>query len=38
VIVVMFWVYYAALIFVIGGELAQVYEHRHLRRTAKVKR
>jgi membrane protein len=37
VIVVMFWVYYAALIFVIGGELSQVYEHRYLERTAKAK-
>jgi membrane protein len=35
VIVVMFWVYYAALIFVIGGEFSQVYEHRHLERMAK---
>ncbi len=34
VIVAMFWVYYAALIFVIGGEFSQVYEERHLRRTA----
>lgn len=34
VIVVMFWVYYAALIFVIGGEFSQVYEHRHLERLA----
>ena len=33
VIVVMFWVYYAALIFVLGGEFSQVYEHRHLKRT-----
>jgi membrane protein len=32
VIVVMFWVYYAALIFVLGGELSQVYEHRHMQR------
>jgi membrane protein len=31
VIVVMFWVYYAALIFVLGGEFSQVYEHRHLK-------
>ena len=37
VIVVMFWVYYAALIFVIGGELSQVYELRHLARMAKKK-
>jgi len=34
VIVVMFWVYYAALIFVLGGEFSQVYEHRHLKRLA----
>jgi membrane protein len=34
VIVAMFWVYYAALIFVIGGEFSQVYEERHLQRTA----
>jgi membrane protein len=37
VIVVMFWVYYAALIFVIGGEVSQVYENRHLARMAKAK-
>lgn len=34
VIVVMFWVYYAALIFVLGGEFSQVYEQRHLERLA----
>ena len=28
VIVVVFWVYYAALIFVIGGEVSQVHEAR----------
>jgi membrane protein len=38
VIVVMFWVYYAALIFVLGGEFSQVYEHRHLKRHASGKR
>ena len=38
VIVVMFWVYYAALIFVLGGEFSQVYEHRHLKRLASEKR
>jgi membrane protein len=38
VIVVMFWVYYAALIFVIGGEFSQVYEHRHLQRRSKASR
>jgi membrane protein len=37
VIVVMFWVYYAALIFVLGGEVSQVYEHRHLLRLASGK-
>jgi membrane protein len=34
VIIVMFWVYYAALVFVFGGEVSQVYEHRHLQRLA----
>lgn len=38
VIVVMFWVYYAALIFVVGGEFSQVYEHRHLKRLELDKR
>jgi membrane protein len=38
VIVVMFWVYYAALIFVLGGEVSQVYEARHLLRAAKAAR
>lgn len=38
VIVVMFWVYYAALMFVLGGEISQVYEHRHLERLAGAKR
>lgn len=38
VIVVMFWVYYAALIFVIGGEFSQVYENRHLQRLATANR
>ncbi len=37
VIVVMFWVYYAALIFVIGGEFSQVYEQRYLQRMTKAK-
>ncbi len=32
VIVVVFWVYYAALTFVVGGEISQVYEHRYLER------
>ena len=34
VIVAMFWVYCAALIFVLSGEFSQVYEERHLQRTA----
>ncbi len=38
VIVVMFWVYYAALIFVLGGEFSQIYEERHLLRLEKGKR
>ena len=37
-IVVIFWVYYAALIFVFGGEFSQVYEQRHLERVARGKR
>ncbi|HUO51166.1 MAG TPA: YihY/virulence factor BrkB family protein [Gemmatimonadaceae bacterium] len=28
VVVVVFWVYYAALIFLLGGEVGQAYEHR----------
>jgi membrane protein len=31
-IVIVFWVYYAALIFILGGEVAQVYELRRVRR------
>lgn len=38
VIVVMAWVYYAAIIFVIGGEVSQVYEERHIQRMARAKR
>ena len=34
-VVVVFWVYYAALIFILGGEVGQVYE---LRRTRKRQR
>ena len=30
--VVVFWVYYAALIFILGGEVGQVYELRRVRR------
>jgi membrane protein len=35
IVVVVFWVYYAALIFILGGEVGQVYE---LRRTRKRQR
>ena len=35
VVVVVFWVYYAALLFILGGEVGQVYE---LRRTRKRQR
>ena len=31
-IVVVIWVYYAALIFILGGEVAQVYELRRMRK------
>jgi membrane protein len=31
-VVVVFWVYYAALIFILGGEVGQVYELRRVRR------
>ena len=32
VVIVVLWVYYAALIFVLGGEVAQVHELRRIRR------
>ncbi len=32
IIVVVVWVYYAALIFIIGGEVGQVFELRHVRK------
>jgi len=32
IIVVVFWFYYAALIFILGGEVGQVYELRRMRR------
>jgi membrane protein len=32
IVVVVVWVYYAALIFILGGEVAQVYELRRVRR------
>jgi membrane protein len=31
-VILVFWVYYAALIFILGGEVGQVYELRHVRR------
>ena len=31
-VIVVFWVYYAALIFILGGEVGQVYELRRVRR------
>jgi membrane protein len=31
-VVVVFWVYYAAMLFILGGEVAQVYELRRVRR------
>ena len=31
-VIIVFWVYYAALIFILGGEVAQVYELRRVRR------
>ena len=34
-VVIVFWVYYSALIFILGGEVGQVYE---LRRTRKRQR
>ncbi|MDF1503322.1 YihY/virulence factor BrkB family protein [Roseisolibacter sp. H3M3-2] len=35
VVIVVFWIYYAALIFILGGEVGQVYE---LRRTRRLQR
>jgi membrane protein len=32
IVVIVFWVYYAALIFILGGEVGQVYELRRVRR------
>jgi membrane protein len=32
IVIVVFWVYYAALIFILGGEVGQVYELRRTRR------
>lgn len=32
IVIIVFWVYYASLLFIIGGEVAQVYELRRVRR------
>jgi len=32
IVILVFWVYYAALIFILGGEVGQVYELRRVRR------
>jgi membrane protein len=32
IIIIVFWVYYAAMLFILGGEIAQVYELRRVRR------
>ena len=31
-VIIVFWVYYAALIFILGGEVGRVYELRRVRR------
>jgi membrane protein len=31
-VIVVFWVYYAAMVFILGGEVAQVYDLRRVRR------
>ncbi len=35
-VIVVFWVYYAAMIFIVGGEVAQVYELRRVRRVQRA--
>jgi membrane protein len=35
-VTIVFWVYYAALIFVIGGEVAQAHQLRRVRRLQKA--
>jgi membrane protein len=32
IVIIVFWTYYAALIFILGGEVGQVYELRRVRR------
>ncbi len=31
-VIIVFWVYYASIVFILGGEVAQVFELRHVRR------
>ncbi|MGI9091346.1 MAG: YhjD/YihY/BrkB family envelope integrity protein, partial [Gemmatimonadaceae bacterium] len=31
-VITILWVYYAAVVFILGGEVAQVYDLRHMRR------
>ncbi len=35
-VIVVFWVYYAAILFILGGEVAQVYELRRVRRAQRA--
>ena len=35
-VIVVFWVYYAAILFILGGEVAQVYELRRVRRVQRA--
>jgi membrane protein len=35
-VIIVFWVYYAALLFILGGEVAQVYELRRVRRSQRA--
>ncbi len=35
-VIVVVWVYYASVVFILGGEVAQVFELRHVRRTQRA--
>ncbi|GJG84946.1 hypothetical protein tb265_01270 [Gemmatimonadetes bacterium T265] len=35
-VIVVFWVYYASIVFILGGEVAQVFELRHVRRSQRA--